>query len=207
MLKVNEIFFSIQGESSYAGLPCVFVRLTGCNLRCSYCDTTRAFSEGTELPVSNVIAAIGEYDCMLLQVTGGEPLLQKDTLVLIDEAIEKDYTVLVETNGTLDISAINDQAIVIMDFKCPGSGEVNKNLYSNISRLKEKDEVKFVIQDQKDYQWAKEALLEYPELSNHSILFAPVYGQLEPGLLARWILKDRLGVRLQLQIHKYLGVK
>lgn len=207
MLKVNEIFFSIQGESSYAGLPCVFVRLTGCNLRCSYCDTTQAFNEGTERPVSNVIAAIGEYDCMLLQVTGGEPLLQKDTLVLINEAIEKDYTVLVETNGTLDISTINDQAIVVMDFKCPGSGEVNKNLYSNISRLKEKDEVKFVIQDRCDYQWAKEALLEYPELSNYSILFAPVYGKLEPGLLAEWILKDQLGVRLQLQIHKYLGVK
>lgn len=207
MLKVNEIFFSIQGESSYTGLPCVFVRLTGCNLRCSYCDTSYAFTEGTELPVSNVIAALGEYDCMLLQITGGEPLLQKDTLVLINEAIEKDYTVLVETNGTLDISAINDQAIVIMDFKCPGSGEVTKNLYSNISKLKEKDEVKFVIQDHHDYQWTKEILLEYPELSNHNMLFAPVYGQLEPGLLARWILKDRLSVRLQLQMHKYLGVK
>lgn len=207
MLKVNEIFFSIQGESSFAGLPCVFIRLTGCNLRCSYCDTAFAFFEGKALSIREIMSEISKYSCKLLQVTGGEPLLQEDTPRLIKKAVEEGYTVLIETNGSLDISVIDAQAITIMDIKCPSSGEADKNLFTNIPKLKEKDEVKFVIGNSKDYKWAQETVQEYQLLSRCKILFSPVYGSLDPNTLAKWILKDRLNVRLQLQIHKYLGVK
>jgi len=207
MLKINEIFFSIQGESSYSGYPCVFVRLTGCNLRCSYCDTTYAYYEGKNLSVDTILEEIGQYQCKILQITGGEPLLQKDTSSLVNAALSQDYNVLVETNGSLDITAINNKAIIIMDIKCPGSGEHNKNLFENIPNLELNDEIKFVILDHNDYLWAKEILNKYPVIQKNKIHFTPVHGELEPGKLSEWIIKDRLNVRLQLQIHKYLGVK
>ncbi len=207
MLKVNEIFYSIQGESSYSGLPCVFVRLTGCNLRCSYCDTTYAFFDGVRFSIGEVMSEISKYNCKLLQITGGEPLLQKETPALIKNALEEGYSVLVETNGSLDIGAIDEKAIIIMDIKCPSSGEADKNLFSNISKLREKDEVKFVIGGRKDYEWGKEIVGKYHLLSRCKILLSPIYGKLEPSKLAEWILEDKLNVRLQLQIHKYLGVK
>jgi len=207
MLKVNEIFFSIQGESSYAGFPCVFVRLTGCNLQCSYCDTTYAYHEGSNLSIDTILEEVNRYHCRLMQITGGEPLLQKDMPALLKTALDHDYNVLIETNGSLDISAIDDKATIIMDMKCPGSGEADKNLFENISKLKSHDEVKFVILDYNDYLWAKAILDEYPAIHKHITHFSPVYRQLEPGKLAEWILKDNLNVRLQLQIHKYLGVK
>ena len=207
MLTVNEIFYSIQGESSYAGFPCVFVRLTGCNLRCSYCDTTYAFSDGDELSINKIMSEIGKYDCRLLQITGGEPLLQKETKSLIDQANDAGYTVLVETNGSLNIDPIAGEATIIMDIKCPGSGESDRNLLSNIHKLKEKDEVKFVIGDRHDYDWAKQILNEHRSLRKCWIFFSPTYNKLGPSKLAKWILEDMLDVRLQLQLHKYLGVK
>jgi len=207
MLRVNEIFYSIQCESSYAGFPCVFVRLTGCNLRCSYCDTTYAFSDGDELSINKIMSEIGKYDCRLLQITGGEPLLQEETKSLIDQANETGYTVLVETNGSLDVDPIGGEATIIMDIKCPGSGESDKNLLSNIHKLRERDEVKFVVGDRHDYDWAKKTLTEHRSLGKCKILFSPVYDKLGPSKLAKWILEDMLEVRLQLQLHKYLGVK
>ncbi len=150
---------------------------------------------------------ISRYRCKLIQLTGGEPLLQEETPNLIEVAMEEDYTVLIETNGSLDIGGINDKAIIIMDIKCPSSSEADKNLFSNISKLRENDEVKFVMQDRTDYEWAKEILQKYPRLSECEIHFSPVYRKLDPGELAKWILSDELNIRLQLQIHKYLGVK
>lgn len=207
MLKINEIFFSIQGESSYAGFPCVFVRLSGCNLRCSYCDSTYAYCEGSNLSIDSILKEADGYQCKLMQITGGEPLLQKNTPALVKDALAQDYNVLLETNGSLDISAIDDKAIIIMDVKCPGSGESDKNLFENISKLKSHDEVKFVILDYEDYLWAKQILNEYPEIHKYRTHFSPVYGQLEPAKLAKWILEDNLNIRLQLQLHKYLGVR
>ncbi len=207
MLKVNEIFLSIQGESSFAGLPCVFVRLTGCNLRCSYCDTAYAYEIGRELSITDIMGQIGEYECKLLEITGGEPLLQKDTPKLAQKALRNGYTVLVETNGSLDIGVLGDEIIKIMDIKCPGSGEEDKNLLSNLWRLTEQDEIKFVIGDRRDYDWARVLLKRYPDLKTGNITFSPAHGKLDPASLANWLLEDRLCVRIQLQIHKYLGIK
>jgi len=207
MLRVNEIFFGIQGESSFAGLPCIFVRLTGCNLRCSYCDTAYAYNEGRELSVSDILSAIAKYDCSLLEITGGEPLLQKDTPKLAQEALNNGYTVLVETNGSLDVTVLDPRAVKIVDLKCPGSGEVEKNLLGNLAKLEKQDEIKFVIADRTDYDWAVRLLKEHADLKTAKISFSPVHGTLDPALPAQWILADGLRVRLQLQIHKYLGMK
>lgn len=207
MLKINEIFFSIQGETSYAGFPCIFVRLTGCNLRCSYCDTVYAYDSGFELSIPDIMKQIGNYNCRLLHITGGEPLLQEDTPALAEEALKNGYTVLLETNGTLDITSLNKEVVVVMDIKCPSSGETDKNLFSNLSKLDENDEIKFVIQDRRDFQWAKEILHKYQPFKCNRIVFTPVFEQLDAGILAEWILQDQLAVRIQLQIHKYLGVR
>lgn len=207
MLWVHEIFYSIQGESSYAGLPCVFIRLARCNLRCSYCDTTSALAKGKELSIEDIIEEIGKYNCKLIDITGGEPLFQKQTPALIQELLHQGYKVLVETNGSLDIGVIGSQAITIMDMKCPSSGEADSNLFENLSKLSGKDEIKFVIGEHADYEWAKEILEQHSLISRCQVLFAPVHAILEPAQLAQWILDDKLNVRLQLQIHKYLGVK
>jgi 7-carboxy-7-deazaguanine synthase len=205
-LKVNEIFYSIQGESSFAGRPCVFVRLTGCNLRCSYCDTRYAYDEGEYLAIPAVISKVQTYQCLLVEITGGEPLLQEETPVLIHTLIEQGYTVLLETNGSLDISCVDSRCVKILDIKCPSSGQAQFNDLLNLQRLSERDEVKFVIGDRGDYDYARQIVRQMHE-SPHGTLcihFAPVFDKMKSDDLARWILDDHLPVRLQLQCHKII---
>jgi len=204
ILKVNEIFKSIQGESTFAGLPCTFVRLAGCNLRCTYCDTAYAYEEGRDWSISDLVIRIAEYGCKLVEITGGEPLLQDETCNLAKKLIRQGFKVLIETNGSLDISAIDKKAVIIMDVKCPGSGMSRKNLWKNIDLLKRKDEVKFVIGSKKDFLWAESKIREFDLLQCCEVIFSAVHGRLEPRELAEWILKDNLQVRFQLQLHKYI---
>ncbi len=203
-MKVNEIYRSIQGESSYAGLPCVFVRLTYCNLRCSYCDTEYAFYEGEDCTVEEVLREVQSFDCHLVEITGGEPLLQEEVFPLMDELVGRGFTVLLETGGSLDVGPVNPKVIKILDLKCPGSGESQRNLYSNLAKLQSWDEVKFVIGDRADYLWARQALQEHQLTDRCSVLFSTVFGKLPPRQLADWLLADNLKVRLQLQMHKYI---
>ena len=203
-MKVNEIYRSIQGESSYAGLPCVFVRLTYCNLRCSYCDTEYAFYEGGDCTVEQVLREVESFDCPLVELTGGEPLLQEEVFPLMDELVARGYTVLLETGGSLDVARVNSRVIKILDLKCPGSGESQRNLYANLAKLQSRDEVKFVIGDRADYLWARQALTEYRLTDRCSVLFSTVFEKLPPRQLAEWLLEDNLKVRLQLQMHKYI---
>ena len=205
-LKVNEIFYSIQGESSYAGRPCVFVRLTGCNLRCAYCDTQYAYHEGREFEIKDIIAQVSSHKCPLVEVTGGEPLIQKQTPFLVKSLVEKGYTVLVETNGSQDISQIDERCIRIMDIKCPSSGEEENNDLENLRRLTDKDEIKFVIGGREDYEFAKN-ILEFQGRSpfiRNLVHFSPLFEKIEPRLLAEWILEDCLDVRLHVQLHKII---
>jgi len=204
LLKVNEIFYSIQGESSFLGIPFVFVRLTGCNLRCSYCDTKYAYEEGEELMVEQILKQVKKFKCRYVEITGGEPLLQDDTPFLVDSLIDEGFNVLVETNGTKDVSVISDKATMIMDIKCPSSGEVDKIDWENIKRLDKKDEVKFVIAEKSDYDWAKGIITERNLTYKANVLLSPVKEKLDPATLAEWILKDNLKVRFQLQVHKIL---
>jgi len=205
-LKVNEIYFSIQGESSYASRPCVFVRLTGCNLRCSYCDTQYAYEEGEELEIAGIIKQISSYQCPLVEVTGGEPLIQEETPVLICRLLEEGYEVLMETNGSQDISLVDDRCVKIVDIKCPSSGQASHNDLGNLERLTDHDEVKFVIADRGDYEYAKQIvnLMNPNHLRENPVHFSPVFGKMEPKTLAEWILKDHLDVRLHLQLHKVI---
>lgn len=203
-MKVNEIYRSIQGESSFAGLPCVFVRLTYCNLRCSWCDTEYAFYEGKDYTVEEVLREVKSFDCPLVELTGGEPLLQEDVFPLMDELVGGGYTVLLETGGSLDVGRVNPGVIKILDLKCPGSGESQRNLYGNLVKLQTRDEVKFVIGDRTDYLWARKALQEHQLTDRCSVLFSTVFGKLSPRQLAEWLLEDNLKVRLQLQMHKYI---
>jgi len=203
-LKVNEIFKSIQGESTFAGLLCVFIRLAGCNLRCTYCDTAYAYGEGRDWKIPDLITRIAEYGCKLVEITGGEPLLQDETRNLAKKLILQGFNVLIETNGSFDISVVDKRVVVIMDVKCPGSGMSRKNLWKNIDFLKHNDEVKFVISNKKDYLWAKSKIREFNLYQRCNILLSAVHGKLEPYELAEWILKDNLQVRFQLQLHKYI---
>lgn len=205
MLTVNEIFFSIQGESSFSGRPCVFVRLTACDLRCRWCDTTYAFDAGNATTVNDVVARVESYDCSLVEVTGGEPLLQQDVYSLMHSLLESGKTVLLETGGHIDISDVPDAVIKIVDVKCPRSGEVCRNDWTNLERLAEHDQVKFVIQDRSDYDFARDVISSYGlDERCASVLFSPVHGELAPAELADWVLSDRLAVRVQVQLHKYL---
>ena len=204
-LRINEIFFSIQGESTWAGRPCAFVRLTGCDLRCSWCDTEYAFHEGRTMAVEEVAAQLLGYGCDLVEVTGGEPLLQAGVYPLIVRLLDMGTTVLVETSGASDVSRLDVRAIKVMDLKCPGSGESARNLWSNLEHLTPRDEVKFVIADRADYEWARDVLRRdnlAPRVN--AVLMSCVFGRLEPALLAGWILEDRLPVRMQLQMHKHI---
>jgi 7-carboxy-7-deazaguanine synthase len=204
-LRINEIFFSIQGESTWAGRPCAFVRLTGCDLRCSWCDTEYAFHEGRTMAVEEVAAQLLGYGCDLVEVTGGEPLLQAGVYPLIVRLLDMGTTVLVETSGASDVSRLDARAIKVMDLKCPGSGESARNLWSNLDHLTPRDEVKFVIADRADYEWARDVLRRdnlAPRVK--AVLMSCVFGRLEPALLAGWILADRLPVRMQLQMHKHI---
>lgn len=203
-LKVNEIYHSIQGESSYAGLPCVFVRLTGCNLRCVWCDTEYAFYEGEWKSLDQIGAEVAQFGCNLVELTGGEPLLQKESFVLVDKLVEAGFKVLIETSGSIPLDKLNPEAIKIMDIKCPGSGMAHKNHWPNIDCLTPKDEVKFVLADRADYDWAVDVMRKYRLDKKASVLFSTVFDKLEPVKVAEWILQDKLPVRFQLQMHKFI---
>ncbi|MCI0329466.1 MAG: radical SAM protein [candidate division Zixibacteria bacterium] len=203
-LKVNEIYFSIQGESSYAGLPCVFVRLTGCNLRCVWCDTEYAFYEGEWKSLDQIVAEVAQFGCRLVELTGGEPLLQKESFALVDKLVEAGFKVLIETSGSITLAKLNPEAVKIMDIKCPGSQMAHKNCWENIDYLTPKDEVKFVLADRADYDWAVEVMRKHQLDKKASVLFSTVFGQLEPVKVVEWILQDKLPVRFQLQMHKFI---
>ncbi len=204
MLKINEIYHSIQGESTKAGLPCVFVRLTYCNLRCSYCDTEYAFYEGYDKSVEGVIEEVKKYNCNLVEVTGGEPLVQKESLDLMKRLCDEGFEVLLETGGSLPIKDVDKRVRIILDLKCPSSKMMHKNLYENIDHLKPVDEVKFVIGTREDYEWSKEQIEKYKLNKKFTVLFSVVFGELEPVTLVNWILEDKLNVRYQLQMHKFI---
>ncbi|MFQ5930101.1 MAG: radical SAM protein [Acidobacteriota bacterium] len=203
-LVVNEIFFSIQGESSYAGRPCAFVRLTYCNLRCNYCDTEYAFDEGQKMSLEEIVEKVEDYPTDLVEITGGEPLLQPAVFPLIERFLDDGKTVLIETGGSLDIRPVDRRAVLIYDIKCPESGMVKKNLWGNLPHLKPQDEIKFVVASHQDYEWAKAKLGELGLTKKHTVLFSPVWDRLDPRELAEWVLKDGLSVRLQVQLHKIL---
>jgi 7-carboxy-7-deazaguanine synthase len=204
-LIIHEIYHSIQGESTWAGLPCVFVRLTFCDLRCNYCDTTHAFYEGVKRTLPDIISAVSQYHCSLVEITGGEPLLQKNVLPLMTAIADVGKTVLLETSGAHDISPVDPRVHRIMDLKTPGSGECNRNLWSNIAHLTRRDEVKFVIGSRKDYEWSREKLRQHNLPARcHAVLFSPIFGRIEPRQIVDWILADNLEVRFQLQLHKFI---
>ena len=205
VLTINEIYESIQGESSWAGERCVFVRLTFCNLRCSYCDTEYAFYEGAKRPVGEIFDEVMAIDCPLVEITGGEPLLQKGVLGLMRKFCDAGREVLIETSGNRDISVVDPRVHVIMDLKTPSSGEQAKNRLENIEHLAKKDEVKFVIGSEEDYLWAKKMVLEHGLAGRcGAVLFSPVFGRIEPRSIVDWIVRDKLDVRFQLQMHKFI---
>ncbi len=203
-LRVSEIFFSLQGEARFAGIPTVFIRLTGCPLRCQYCDTSYAFTGGEMMSVTDILTKVAKYDCHYITVTGGEPLAQKGCLPLLLQLCDQGYTVSLETSGALDISNVDPRVCKVVDIKTPQSGESDKNLFSNIEYLTGNDQVKFVICGREDYDWVKGIIQQYALPARCEILVLVAYQQLEPGLLGDWILKDNLPVRLQLQLHKQL---
>ncbi|MGA7722913.1 MAG: radical SAM protein [Ignavibacteriaceae bacterium] len=204
MLKVNEIYHSIQGESTKAGLPCIFIRLTYCNLRCTYCDTAYAFYDGREMNIEEILAEVRKFECKLIEITGGEPLVQKESLELMKSLSDEGFEVMLETGGSLPIQDIDKRVKIIMDLKCPSSGMLKKNLYNNIKYLKPEDEVKFVIETREDYNWTKDILMQYNLTKICQVLCSVVFGKLEPVTLAGWILEDKLEVRFQLQMHKFI---
>ena len=205
MLTVNEIFYSVQGESTRAGELCVFVRLTACDLRCSWCDTPYAFHEGRKMSIDDVIAEVDRHGCPLVEITGGEPLLQEDVYPLMERLLAAGRRVMLETGGHRSIAGVPAAVLKIVDVKCPGSGEADKNDWANLDRLSPHDEVKFVIQDRADYDFSKEVINRYALASRAgAILFSPVHGVLEPRTLSEWMLADRVPARLQLQLHKYI---
>ena len=209
-LRITEIFLSIQGESTWLGLPCAFVRLTGCPLRCSWCDTAYAFHGGERMSVAEVMARLEGMGTRVVEVTGGEPLVQAGAFTLVRELLDRDYIVLVETSGAVDVSPLDPRAHKIMDLKCPGSGEVGRNLWANLDHLTERDEVKMVLKDRADFEWARKTIRKHGlekrvrEGSLKALLLSPVWGKLDVRSLAEWILEDDLPVRLQLQLHKLI---
>jgi len=205
MLTVNEIFHSVQGESTRAGVRCVFVRLTACDLRCSWCDTPYAFHEGRKMSIQEVLETVASYECPTVELTGGEPLLQKDVYPLMGALLEAGHTVLIETGGHVNIGQVPADVIKIVDVKCPGSGEAHRMDWDNLSKLAAHDEVKFVIRDREDYEYARDVLTRYAlEGRCAAVLFSPVHDVLNARQLAEWVLADRLPVRVQLQVHKYI---
>jgi len=204
-LLINEIFYSIQGESTYSGRPCIFVRLTGCNLRCTYCDTQYAYEAGERMEIAQIMHRVADYKCRLIEITGGEPLLQDETPLLISRLLDDGYVVMMETNGSLDISRVDDRCIKILDVKCPTSSESDKNELENLKRLHPRDQIKFVIGNREDYAYAKNIVaLHCPDFPGDHILFSPVSGEMSPAELADWILEDNLDVRLHLQLHSII---
>lgn len=203
-LKIHEIFYSLQGESSRVGLPTVFVRLTGCPMRCVYCDTAYAFSGGSNIEIDDIVNQVAAFGAHYVTVTGGEPLAQKNCHILLKALCDKGYSVSLETGGAIDIEPVDTRVSVILDVKTPDSGELKNNLWSNLAHLKKADEVKFVLCSRADYDWAKELLLKEALIEKCPVLFSPVYSQLAPVDLADWVLADKLPVRMQLQLHKIL---
>ena len=204
MLEVTEIYKSVQGESTYMGLPCIFIRLTGCNLRCVWCDTTHAFHDGEKLSIHQIIDKVKSYEIKLVEITGGEPLLQKEVFPLMESLLKNEFKVMLETSGSLAINNVPAKVIKIIDLKCPGSGEENKNLWENLNHLTPTDEIKFVIADKADYEWSKKVLQDYELDKKVPVLFSPVFEKLKLKDLTEWILEDNLPVRLHTQLHKYI---
>ena len=204
-LTVNEIYESIQGESTWAGERCVFVRLTFCDLRCTYCDTEYAFYEGKKQTLAEIVDAVCSFDCPLVELTGGEPLLQKNSLALMTLLADSGKTVLLETSGAHDISAVDPRVHRIMDLKTPGSGEVTRNHFQNVEHLTERDEVKFVIGSREDYEWARDQVERFNLAARcRAVLFSPIFGRIEPRQIVDWVIADKLPVRFQLQMHKFI---
>lgn len=202
-MRVTEIFHSIQGESTHAGRRCAFVRLAGCNLRCRWCDSEYTFSGGERMSVDEVVAQVKSYGCDLVEVTGGEPLAQAEAFDLIRTLADEGLEVLVETSGSIDIEPVDRRAKIILDIKCPGSGEADKNRWENLEQLRPHDEIKFVIADRADYDWARRVIDER-RLAGRTILFSPVWGETDLKTLAEWMLADRVPARLQTQLHKHI---
>ena len=203
-LKINEIYYSVQGESTHAGRPCIFIRLTFCNLRCTYCDTEYAFYEGKDMEIDDIMSEIQQWDCNLVEVTGGEPLFQEECIDLLNELVISKYEVMLETGGSLPISDIPKNVIKIVDFKCPSSGMEMKNLWSIVDNLQPHDEVKFVIGNREDFYWAKEKITEYSLDKKCTVLFSPTFGEIDPQKIVEWILAENLPVRIQIQMHKMI---
>ena len=203
MLRVTEIFYSIQGESSFAGRPCVFVRLAGCNLRCRWCDSEYTFTGGEKIGIEDVMARVRAFRCPLVEVTGGEPLAQLEAFELIKRLCDDGLEVLIETSGSIDITPVDRRARIILDIKCPGSGEADKNRWANLDELRPHDEIKFVVAGRDDYEWARD-VIRSRDLQRWTLLFWPVWGELELKPLAEWLLEDHLAARLQTQLHKHI---
>lgn len=204
MLRVTEIFHSIQGESTYAGRPCVFIRLTGCPLRCTWCDTAYAFYGGRDVRMDEIVAQVRAFGCPLVEVTGGEPLSQPDSLALLSRLCDEEFEVLLETSGAIDTAEVDRRVHVILDVKCPGSGMTDRMHWPNLDRLSSQDEAKFVIKDRGDYEWARKVVRGRDLPARCTVLFSPVFGDADPRQLAEWVLADKLPVRFQLQMHKYI---
>ena len=205
MLTINEIFYSVQGESSYAGRPCVFVRLTACDLRCSWCDTPYAFHEGAKRSLENILEEVEAFACPLVEVTGGEPLLQEGVYPLMERLLEDGRTVLLETGGHRSTARVPERVVTILDVKCPGSGESGKNDWSNLDRLRPHDEVKFVVKDRADYEYARDVIARHDLATRAAAVHvSPVHGVMNARTLSEWVLADKLPVRVQLQLHKYI---
>ena len=203
-LKINEIFKSIQGESTYTGLPCAFIRLTYCNLRCTYCDTDYSFYEGNNMNIDDIINEIIPMNTKLVEITGGEPMLQKNVIPLMNKLIDMNYTVLLETSGSISLKDVPLEVKKIVDFKCPSSGMKDKNLWSILDELDKESQIKFVVETQEDYEWTKRKIEKYKLNKKWEILISPVFDKLSLDRLSDWILKDNLDIRLQLQMHKYI---
>ena len=204
-LTVNEIYQSVQGESTWAGLPCVFVRLTFCDLRCTYCDTEYAFYEGNKMPLEEIVDKVRSFGCPLVEVTGGEPLLQPNCVPLLARLCEAGFTVLLETSGSHDIASVDSRVHRIMDLKTPSSGECGRNLYANVAHLTERDEVKFVVGSREDYEWMREKMREHDLAAKvRAVLLSPVFGKISPSDIVAWMLEDKLPARFQLQMHKFI---
>jgi 7-carboxy-7-deazaguanine synthase len=203
-MQITEIYKSIQGESSFSGLPCIFVRTTGCDLRCSWCDSEFTFSGGSRMSLEEILAEVERLDCQLVELTGGEPMLQKDIFQLSAALADRGHTVLIETGGHRDISGLDPRIIRIMDLKCPASGECEKNLWANLEHLRPTDEVKFVIASREDYEWTRKTILEHSLDTRAGLLISTAFGLIEPQTVVGWMLEDRLPARFQLQLHKYI---
>lgn len=202
-MRITEIFHSIQGESTHAGRACVFVRLTGCNLRCRWCDSVYTFTGGEKMSLDDVVARVKSYGCNLVEVTGGEPLAQSESLDLIRILCDQGFEVLIETSGSIDITPVDRRAKLILDVKCPGSGEADKNRWENLADLRDHDEIKFVIADRTDYEFARRVIADR-NLAGRTLLFSPVWGGMDPKALAEWMLADRVPARFQTQLHKHI---